>query len=184
MSEAVHFWGFDDFVAAEQRATVRHELVGGRTYLMAGGTERHDVLVNAVSDALRPGARSLGCRTFSSNRLVRTRDDSGYYPDFLVTCRRAADSRFEADADLVVEVLSPSMVDRDRREKAIAYATLPSMQLLLLVDQDGRRIEVARFVGDRIAGWDAYGPGSVVLTPWGDLDVDALYEAADAETST
>lgn len=116
MSEAVSFWRFDAFVDAERRSEVRHELVAGRVYVMAGGSERHDVLVNAVSDALRPGARTKGCRTFASNRLLRTRADSAYYPDFLVACRPAADAHFEADADLVVEVLSPSTGDRDRHE--------------------------------------------------------------------
>lgn len=65
----------------------------------------------------------------------------------------------------------------------MAYATLPSIRLLLLVDQDERRVEAARFVDDRVVGWDASGSGSVVLTPGGELDVDALSDAADAESS-
>lgn len=152
---------------------------------MAGGTERHDVMVNALVDRLRPGARADGCRTFTGNRLLRTSGDSSYYPDFMITCAPAAHPRYETDASLIVEVLSPSTQDRDRREKAVAYVRLPSLGMLLLVDPTSPRIEVARSIEDRIAaGWDACGPGDVLSTPWGDIDLDALYRDVDAEAST
>ena len=43
-------------------------------------------------------------------------------------CGPAANRLYEADASLVVEVLSPSTQDTDRREKAAAYATLPGLR--------------------------------------------------------
>lgn len=32
--------------------------------------------------------------------------------------------------------------------------------------------------------WQAYGPGSVLVTGFGEIDVDALYDALDAVAST
>ena len=72
-------------------------------------------------EALAPGARARGCRPFISNRLVRL-GDTAYYPDSFFVCGPAAARLSEADLTVVVEVLSPSTGDTDRREKAVAYA--------------------------------------------------------------
>jgi len=47
-------------------------------------------------------------------------------------------------------LLSPSTADTDRREKATAYASTGSLDVLLLVDPDIRRIEAARVFGGRV----------------------------------
>lgn len=52
-------------VDGETRASQRHELIGGRLFAMAGGTERHDLAPGLVYEALAPGARRAGGRTSS-----------------------------------------------------------------------------------------------------------------------
>lgn len=184
MSEAVAPLDFDTWLAAEAGSERRHELVNGRSYVMAGGTERHDIAAGLVYEALAPGARRGGCRPFTANRILRVPAGNAYYPDVMVVCGPAAHRLYEEDASVLVEVLSPSTGDTDRREKATAYASLPGPQVLVLLDPDARRVEVARLVGGRVAGWDTYGPGDVVATPHGDLDVDALHDQVDATAST
>ena len=61
MSEAIAFISFDSFVEEEQSSERRHELVGGRIYAMAGGSERHDLAAGLLYELLAPGARSAGC---------------------------------------------------------------------------------------------------------------------------
>jgi Uma2 family endonuclease len=173
---------FDSFLAMEQRASRRHELVGGRVYAMAGGSERHDLAAGLLYEALAPKARARGCRPFTSNRLVRL-GDAAYYPDVFVVCGPAADQFYERDLTVVVEVLSPSTSDTDRREKAVAYAGAESFQRYLLVDPTLRRIECAEPSADGLR-WLAYGPGSVVPTPIGSINLDELYDALDAAAST
>jgi Putative restriction endonuclease len=73
VSEAIAVISFDLFVEEEQSSERRHELVGGRVYAMAGGSERHDRAAGLLYELLAPGPRSAGCRPFTSNRLVRTR---------------------------------------------------------------------------------------------------------------
>ena len=75
------------------------------------------------------------------------------------------------------------MMDVDRREKATAYATRPSLRGYLLVDPDRRRVELAR-PGPEGLQWRAQGPGFVVPTPFGGLDVDDLYDALDRSATT
>lgn len=182
MSEAAATVSFDEFLAAEAAGGRRHEWVAGFVYAMAGGTERHDTTVEALRDILGPGARAAGCRRFTGNRLVRTAT-AAYYPDLLVVCGTAAHEHFERDAALLVEVRSPATADVDRREKAVAYATLPSAGHYLLVDPYYRRVEVGTREGPGWR-WETYGPGSVVVTPYGTIDVDALYDEIDAAATT
>jgi Uma2 family endonuclease len=102
----------------------------------------------------------------------------------MVACGPAPHPHYETDPTLVVEVLSPSTRNTDRREKAAAYAMSPNLRKLLLVDTNERRIEVARPVDGRIQGWDAFGPGDVVFTDYGDINIDAHYDALEATATT
>ena len=174
---------FEEFVARERRSERRHEFVGGRVYLMAGGSERHDLAAGLAFAALATGAFAQGCRPFTSNRLLRT-DQAAYYPDVMVVCGPAADRHYEDDAALIIEVRSPSTADVDRREKAIAYLRLPSIGLYLLLDPDAPRIEVAQRLPNGQIDWSVYGPGTVVPTRYGDLDIDALYAQLAAAATT
>lgn len=183
MSEAIAVVSFPEFCELETRGDQRHELVGGRVYAMAGGSERHDLAAGLFYEAVAPGARAAGCRPFTSNRLVRTPPGNGYYPDVLVVCGPAAHRLYEDGPALVAEVLSPSTSDTDRREKAVAYAASPSLLLYLLIDPDRRRFEVARPGPDGLQ-WRACGPGEVVETPYGVIDLDAFYDTLDRAATT
>jgi Uma2 family endonuclease len=184
VSEAIATCSFDDFLAAEPLSERRHELVAGRVYAMAGGSERHDLVAGLIYELVAPVARTRGCRPFTSNRLVRTASGNAYYPDVLVACGPAPHRLYESSPALIVEVLSQSTGDLDRREKAVAYAATRSLSLLLLVDPNVRRIEAARPDEGRIGDWIAYGPGDVVPTEFGDVDVDALYDILDRTATT
>jgi Uma2 family endonuclease len=184
VSEAIAICSFEDFLASEQDAERRHELVGGRVYAMAGGSERHDLIAGLIYELLAPGARSHSCRPFISNRLVRTCSGNAYYPDVFIVYEPAPHRLYETSPALIVEVLSHSTADLDRREKAVAYAAATSLSLLLLVDPEARRIEAARPEDGRIGTWSVYGPGDVVATSFGDIDVDALYDTVDRTATT
>lgn len=184
MSEAIAFLAFPDYVEEETRAPCRHELIGGRLFATAGGTERHDLASGLIYEALAPGARQAGCRTFTANRILRTPSDAAYYPDVMVACGRAPHRLYEEDATVIVDVLSPSTVGIDRREKAIAYAAIRGLELLLLVDPNERRIEAARPFERRITSWELYGPGQVIATGYGEIDVDLLYDTIDSSATT
>ncbi|MGH9269227.1 MAG: Uma2 family endonuclease [Acidimicrobiales bacterium] len=185
MSEATaSYLTFEDFLAGEQASERRHELVGGRAYAMSGGTERHDLVSGLIYEALVVGAKAKGCRPFIGNRLVRTRDDSAYYPDVMVVCGKAPHVQHETDPALIVEVQSPSTRSIDRREKVVAYAKAPSLRLLLLVDPNDRRIEAAYPEQGKVHHWTVYGPGELIATEYGVIHVDALYDELDSIATT
>ena len=58
------------------------------------------------------------------------------------------------DAVLIIEVLSPGTEAIDRREKLLAYRTLPSLAEYTLISQDQARVEIHRRRGD--IGWEKF----------------------------
>ena len=176
-AEAHPLLSFDAYVAGQVDAATRLEYVNGRVYVMAGASEQHDLCVSQVVRRFF-GAESRGCRVFDHNRKVRTRlRDATYYPDVMVVCGPAANTYYEDDAVVIAEVMSPSTRDIDRREKALAYSTLPSLQMYLLVDLEVGQIDVS-VPGE--VGWRSHGEGDVIFTPAGDLDVSAVFGAVRA----
>jgi Uma2 family endonuclease len=151
---------------------------------MAGASERHDLAAGLLYEAVAPGARAAGCRPFTANRLVKTRAGSMYYPDVMVACGKAPDRMYETSPTFIVEVLSPSTATIDRREKALAYTAIESLRMLLLVDPEYRRIEAAWLDDSGGLVWDVFGPGDVVVTGYGDLDVERFYDELDATATT
>lgn len=176
--EQLPFVTFADYLQLDEASEVRHEWVGGRVYAMSGGSERHGLMSNLISAALTPGALVAGCRPFQEGRRLYA-DRAAYYPDVLVVCGRRVDEQHENDANLIVEVLSPSTRGVDKREKATAYASLPGLEQYILVDPDRMHVEVAEPTAEGWR-WTSYGPEGVVFTPYGPLNLDQLYAAVDA----
>ena len=148
----------DDYLRLEAQSPVRHEYMGGELFAMTGGTLRHNTIAGNVFVALRAHLRDTPCRAFINDVRVRVANtNSYYYPDLLVTCARGAQTVDLSavtidDPVLVIEVLSPNTEATDRREKLLAYRTLPSLSEYVMVSQDDARIEIHRRRGD--IGWE------------------------------
>lgn len=169
----------DDFIAWEDRQAEKHELVGGEIYAMVGGVIGHGVVTRNILLALSARLKRP-CQALSSDVKVRVdAANSVYYPDVVVSCAEQ-DMRATVlrDPVLVVEVLSPGTAAFDRKTKRAHYALIPSVQLILLVDAEERRVELDRRDGE---GWlretvtesGALDLGEVGCT----LDLDDIYAA-------
>lgn len=138
----------DDYLEGELQGEIRHEFIEGQVYAMGGASDRHGLILNALAFALTPAARRHHCQLFTSDMKVRLQIGGSpifYYPDLLLACNPDdRQSHFRRSPCLIIEVLSESTERVDRREKLLAYQTLPSLQEYLLVAQDTRRVEVYR----------------------------------------
>ena len=138
----------EDYLAGEQHAEVRHEYIHGQVYAMTGASDRHGLIVNAMAFALTAAARRKGCQLFSSDMKLRLELGGNtifYYPDLLLSCDpQDRDPYFRRAPCMIVEVLSASTARIDRREKLLAYQSLPSVQAYVLVEQDLKRVELYR----------------------------------------
>lgn len=172
---------FEDFLARQPPDDRNYEWVGGRVYAMTTGRERHALVPPILAQVLGPQARERGCRMMVS-RLVRT-TAAAYVPDLLVVCGPAAEELYEDDAALIVEVLSRSTAKVDRREKAAAYSQLPSLRAYVIIDPTRVRAEVGRPSRGSLE-WTLVGPGRLVPTPFGDIDLGWLAAELDRMAST
>ncbi len=125
---------FDEFLALEHESEMKHELIGGLVYAMAGASRRHNEVVMNLSLAIAPAARATGCKAYAADQLVKVDDINGKYPDFGVYCEKESDDFYVTQPCLLVEVLSPSSHERDKVTKLSAYRRLPSLKAYLIVD--------------------------------------------------
>lgn len=153
----------DEYLAAEAASEVRHEYIGGQVYAMTGASDRHGLIANAVAFALTPAVRRKQCQLFIADMKLRLQigdETIFYYPDLLVSCHAQDREKFFRSAPcLLIEILSESTARIDRREKLLAYQTIPSLQSYLLIEQERRHVELYR----RGTGWQAehYGDGAL-----------------------
>jgi Uma2 family endonuclease len=171
------------YLAGERVSEIRHEYINGRVHAMVGASDRHNLIAGNVFVLLRQLANPRGCQVFISDMKVYLNiggEDILYYPDVMVACD--PDDRepyFRRNPCLVVEVLSPATERIDRREKFLAYTTLPSLKEYLLVCQDQPRVTLFQ----RRDNWQAhiFGPGNRLELDCleGAIEVDAVYETLD-----
>jgi len=140
----------EDYLSGELTSDIRHEYVDGEVYAMAGAGEAHNLIALNVASFLRSHARGGPCRVFISDMKLHVATwKAFYYPDVMVVCDPDdAQTYYKQSPSLVVEVLSPSTESIDRREKMLAYRTLPSLREYLLIAQDKRQLELYRRADD------------------------------------
>ena len=134
---------FDEFLEFEIHSQERHEFVDGNLFVMPGGTDRHNGITLNLVMSLRPSTLKQGCQLYANNVLIRTPDETGYYPDVFITCDSREDTpRVKHRPNIIIEVLSDSTEKFDRTEKLRNYRTIPSLELYVLLEQDSILAEV------------------------------------------
>jgi Uma2 family endonuclease len=168
-----------EFYDWDDGTDIRHELVRGVPVAMAPPTGRHSVIINSVQRSLDRHLASP-CRAYSSGGVARDdTDDECRLPDVFVSCEPVPLRCFTAPR-LIVEVLSPSTEKEDRTDKLDFYKLLPSVELVLLVWQDKRRIQLHSREGLRWPAQDLIGTGTVSLTTLDlSLSLDEIYAGLD-----
>jgi Uma2 family endonuclease len=172
----------EEYLKLEEDATLRHEFVGGMIYAHADGTSRHNVISGNIFALLWNASRGGPCRVYNSDMRLQAAEEVFYYPDVMVVCgpEEAGDEALQQDAPcLVVEVTSPSTESIDRREKLLAYRSLPSLKAYLIVSQEEMRVE--RHWRDVTGQWwraEAVGPEGLapVPCPEVELTLSQIYE--------
>jgi Uma2 family endonuclease len=140
-----------EFLEWDDGTDRRYQLVDGIPVVMAPATEAHGEIAAALT--IEIGSRlKPPCRVISEAGLtLPDRGDTYYVADLAVTCApREPGRRMVVDPVVVVEVLSPSTGQVDRWRKVADYRTLRSVQEILVVFSDERRVELQRRTSD---GW-------------------------------
>lgn len=165
-----------EFLAYDDGTQTRYELVNGALVAMNPPATRHAEVVQNIGEALN---RQLGlpCRAFWGGLgIARSEEDQTWRePDLIVTCTRPQPGFFSAPR-LIVEVLSPSTERDDRTTKLDFYETFPSVEAILLVWQDERRVRLRERGPDRWIDQDVIGTGTVLVRSLNvELTLDDIY---------
>lgn len=170
---------FEDYVAFERAAGVRHEFVRGVPRMMAGGTKRHERI--SLRAAMELGSRLRGsrCEAFGSNLRIKIPNGNVRYADASVDCGRGTDLDLAAtEPVLVVEVLSPSTTWFDQTRKLEDYKAVPSMRTIILLSQTAMLANLHRRAGEAWVSSIVEGADAVIVLP--DLEIElplaTLYE--------
>lgn len=143
------YMSFDDFqeLLADKPEDEKWELINGRVIRGQVGArvEHHHIIGNldfSITTHLR--ATDRPCRVYRETFYLRKRsDDLTALPDVMVRCGQVAAGLTSFDDPLVlIEVVSPGSVTRDRLEKRIAYQSLPSLQTYVIVERDRMLVDV------------------------------------------
>ena len=134
----------DEYLEGEQTASERHEYVAGRIFAMVWASRRHNRICLNLAAIMQDRLSDLPCQVYMADVKLRVDTaDAFYYPDLMVGCDpQDHEPYFLRAPQLIVEVLSESTEAVDRREKWIAYQTLPSLREYLLIDQESPRAQM------------------------------------------
>jgi Uma2 family endonuclease len=142
---------FDEYLRMEEMSPIKHEWLGGTVWAMAGGTPAHAAIAVNVTTQLSTQLRGRSCRVFGSDLRLRVKASGlGTYADASVVCGKLQHDPEDRsrttilNPKLVVEVLSPSTEKYDRGEKLEHYKRIASLEEIVLVAHDRRRVEVWR----------------------------------------
>jgi Uma2 family endonuclease len=157
-----------EYFAMDAASDVKHELVEGVPYAMAGGTPTHAQLMAAIGVVVGVQLRGTPCRPFSSELRIALKYDTFAYPDYTIICGEPEtlvdESNTVTNPRVVFEVLSPSTEHYDRGRKAFLYQDILSLQTLVLVSGNAVTVETLERQSDgswtirRYEGWDKVVP--------------------------
>jgi Uma2 family endonuclease len=166
-----------EFLEWDDGTDRRYELLDGVPIMMARSLEAHGELAAALT--IEIGTRlKQPCRVISEAGIViPDRADTYYVADLAVTCSpREPGRRMVVEPVLVVEIRSPARDEVNQWRKVADYRTMPSVQEILVVFSDERRVEVQRQARD---GWrveDLIGKAEVELSCCSNpIELTAIY---------
>jgi Uma2 family endonuclease len=148
---------FEEYLAMEKQDDTRYEFHDGYIYAMAGGSFNHSIIGANIIGELREKLKAKGSSCYPSNSDLKLYIEAGnryLYPDVMILCKddvKTSPTYKHAVTNpvVVVEVLSESTSDYDRKDKLFFYQQIPSVKEYVLVEQDKAEVSIfSRGEGD------------------------------------
>jgi len=141
-------WTYEEYLVYEVSHPARHEYYRGVIYAMSGGTEDHNIISGNIYVSFRTQMRGRSCMAYNSDMQVGfANEEACFYPDVAAVCGEREIQSLKGDRLLnpmvIVEVLSPSTENYDKKAKFETYQLIPSLTDYLLVRQD--RVHVIHY---------------------------------------
>lgn len=164
----------------------RFEYLDGVITTMMAESANHSIIVASFIGELYAVLRKRQCSVYSPNMRACVDQRAHFLPDVMVSCspEYATDRGGQALVNpcLVIEVLSPSTIDRDLTEKLDRYKSTRSIQMIALASQHAVQVETYLRSRD---GWTekVLGPGERLELPWLEvgIELDDVYRGAQID---
>jgi Uma2 family endonuclease len=133
----IHYYTLAEYFDFIKANDGRYEYRNGEMIPMSGGSKNHAQIMINLTDSL---ARQLkGCRVIPANVPLKTSDKLFRYADLSVACNPEIEEINEigvlTNPVLIVEILSPSSMRADNKQKRTEYTAISSMQDYLIINQ-------------------------------------------------
>ncbi|MGZ5044926.1 MAG: Uma2 family endonuclease [Methylobacter sp.] len=139
----------EEYLKGELLSEIKHELIDGHVYAMAGASANHERISGNVYRKFGNHLENMPCEPFGSDMKVRA-GSNFFYPDVIVDCQfDEAQPYFTETPMIIVEVLSRSTRRTDETVKLMSYINIPTLLEYVLIQQDFVDIQVIR----RSEGW-------------------------------
>jgi Uma2 family endonuclease len=134
----------EEYLQGELASAVKHELIDGCVYAMAGASANHERIAGNIYSEFRNHLKGSPCEPFGSDMKVKV-GSNFFYPDVSVACHFDESKPYFTDTPvIIVEVLSKATRKMDESLKLLEYINLPSLQEYVLIEQDYVDIQVIR----------------------------------------
>ena len=140
------YYTLEEYFLLEKGSERRFEYWEGEIVCMSGGTKQHAIITSNIHGELSARLKGSKCRAFTDGTPVTTPALPPYrYPDVSVVCGEMQFHSFDGidaleNPTLVIEVLSATTENTDRKQKKEAYQALPSVKEYLLVSQTAHHV--------------------------------------------
>lgn len=136
----------------------KSELINGKIYYMSpSASPFHGMIIGNLHLILANYLKGKQCRVFTDTIDVYLDENNRVIPDVSVLCDRNkfTERGYEGIPKLIVEVISPSSVKRDRFEKKELYERM-GVPHYWLIDPKNKNIEIYNLVDSRYVLEDIY----------------------------
>ena len=143
VAAASDFVTLEDYFAIAAESECKVEYIDGEIFFMPGVTNMHGEIQINLAIALAH-LRGAGYKLLSSDVSIQCAPSFVFFPDLIVVrnpARYAGEHTDLLNPALVVEVISPSSRNKDRADKLPRYLAMPSMEHVLIIEQDFVAVE-------------------------------------------
>lgn len=132
------------YLLFEQTSDIKHELIGGELYAMAGAGTNHNRITATLTRHFGNRLDGKPCEVFASDMKLKVQQEF-FYPDVMVVCNQSEiQNGYSEDALIIVEVLSKSTRRIDQTIKRLRYQGLPNLQEYVLIEPEFIDVEICR----------------------------------------
>ena len=143
VADLLETYTIEQYFVFEETALEKHEFVNGKIIPTPGGTVSHNIIALNIGTALKYTLRKQPKKYFvmgSDMKISIPQKKQIPYPDAVVVCEKIETIEGRKDTIvnplLIIEVLSDSTREFDKRGKFDLYQRIPSLKEYILIEQD------------------------------------------------